>query len=123
VLTKYCFWFLHCSSWIQFTVNFSTTPRLSSRHRQYAVPQLRLAVADLSARNAEFNTTSVRVGFMVNDVALGGQVFVRVLVLPCHCHFTNIPYSHFVHLSLSPHNLKIDSAITHPFLHHHNCIR
>jgi hypothetical protein len=90
VLTEYRFWFLYCSSWIPSTVNFSTAPRLYSSHLQDAVTRLRRAVADLSARNADFNTTLVHVGFMVNDVALGGQVFVRVLILPCQCHSTNM---------------------------------
>lgn len=38
VLMKCHFWFLHCSSWIQSTVNFSNAPRLYSRPRQQAVP-------------------------------------------------------------------------------------
>ena len=62
VLTKYRSRFLHCSSWIQSTVNFSTVPRLSSCHRQKFVPRLRRAAVDLSVRDAEFNITSPRVG-------------------------------------------------------------
>jgi hypothetical protein len=43
-----------------------------------AVPWLRLLVAGLSPRKPEFDPGSVRVGFLVDKVALG-QVFSRVL--------------------------------------------
>lgn len=57
-----------------------------------AVPCFRPLVAGLSPRRSGFVPMSVRVRFMVDDVAMEQWFSSSPSVFPCHYHFTNAPY-------------------------------
>jgi len=54
-----------------------------------------LHVASLSLRRPGFGFGSVHVGIMLYRVALGEEVFLRVLPILFSFHWTNARFSHF----------------------------